>query len=338
MTGEPNIMPLFLEIAATPPKMRRAITEACNCLLEGMGPSFTELRRYLNEINDPSADGSKDFSDIWTASGQPGTPAGVLHFLSADRPESRKALNDIISMGLGSKLMFVDDNDATIAEKESLDETDRAILNTAASDDYMDIGTVASVLDTVPNCAMAVLSQKMGEWDNSDERNLTIPETPEDRRVVNGWLVHNSDNADDIYNEGFLIGNPIGYLAYGKKGELYDDRYGFSYRLQDAPPPYNKYGTGLTYTSSDRAGSIVFMGSGNVVDHRGDREKQVIFDIHEPTGCFLVKPCETEWGVYGKNPYRPLVSGLPYRECLDWIQENGWQYRNQVKEWDNRWE
>jgi hypothetical protein len=345
MTGKPDIMPLFLEIAATSPRMRRAITEACNCLLEGMGPSFTELRHYLNEINDTGDTGSPDFADLWEGTGQPGTPAGVIHFLSTDLPEGRGALNDIIRMGLGKRLTFVQDNADTIMEKENLDDGARFFLRSAEESRDNDIETITRILDTVPNCAIAVLSETMGDWYNSDERNLGIPDEPDPGRVVNGWLVHNSDNAESIYNEGFIVGNPIGYLAYGKRGETEDDKYGFAYRIEDAPAPgENTTLPGLKYTFNGAGSSIVFMGTGNVVDHYGDREKQVIFDINEPTGCFLVKfdgqasplgtsYCEPYWSVYGKNPDRPLVTGKTYRECLNWIQENGWQYRNQIKEW-----
>lgn len=341
MTGEPDIMPLFLEIAATSPKMRRAITEACNFLFEGMGPSFTELRRYLNDINDTGDTGTPDFADMWECTGQPGTPAGVIHFLSAGRPEGRRALTDIIRMGLGENLRFVADNADTLTEKENLDDGARFFLRSAGESRDDDIGTITRILDTVPNCAIAVLSEMMGDWYNSDERNLGLPDEPDTGRVINGWLVHNSDRAERIYEEGFRVGNPIGYLAYGKRGETDDDRYGFAYRIEDAPSPgENTTLPGLKYTFNGAGSSIVFMGTGNVVDHYGDREKQVIFDINEPTGCFLVKfdgpggaYAEPYWAVFGKNPGRPLVSGKTYRGCLDWIQENGWQYRNQIKEW-----
>lgn len=346
MTGEPDIMPLFLEIAATSPKMRRAITEACNCLFEGMGPSFTELRRYLNEINDTDDTASEDFADVWEMSGQPGTPAGVLHFLTAGLPEGHKALDDIIAMGTGKQLVFVADTGDTLAEKENLGDDDRLFLNTAAGMKDRDIGVVARVLDTVPRCALAVLSANMGDWANSDERNLGLPEYPDTGRAVNEWLVHNSDHARDIYEDGFMVGNPIGYLAYGKRDDYGDGRYGFAFRIDDAPGPgENTSHPWLKYTYDGAGASIVFIGTGNVVDHYGDREKQVIFDIDDPTGCFLVKfdgePSALGgtysgpyWSIYGKNPDRPLVGGKTYRDCLRWIKEHGWQYRNQIKKWD----
>lgn len=323
--------------------MRKAIVEASS-VLEGIGPSFTELRRYLGEIStDDDRDG--EFDEMWSMEDRPGTPSGVRHFLTSDSPEGKNTLSDIIAMALGKKLSFVSSNADTTEETSRLSSGDIEFLKDAFVSRDNSPETVDRVLDTIPACSMAVLGQNMGDWESSDERNLSLPGDPVESRVVNGWLVHNSDYADDIYSEGFLIGNPIGYLAYGKKGEAWDDRYGFAYRIQDAPAPGERTSNpGLKYTWTGAGASIVFRGSGNVVDHYGDAEKQVIFDIHEPTGCFLVKfdgepgglPGDYDtagWSVYGKNPGRPLVSGRYYKECLRWIAENGDAYRNQLKEW-----
>ena len=336
MTGEQDILPLFLEIAASPAGMRRAITEACNCMLEGMGPSFATLRRYLNSINDGTETAGPDFADLWERSGEPGTPSGVIHFLTSGLPEGRRALDSIVRMGLGESLLFVPGNDETELERENLGEDGVSLLKSAKGAADTDAVTVAEILDTVPHCAMAVLSQTLGDWYNSDERNLGMPEEPGKGRVVNGWLVHNSDRAMDIYREGFAVGQPIGYLAYGKCTASEDDNYGFAFRIDDAPEPARE-DSGLKYTRFASGGSIVFRGTGNAVDHYGDRERQVIFDIHDPTGCFLVIPSgKTGWSVWGKNTGRPLLSGKTYRGCLEWIKENGWQYRNQMKEWDRK--
>ena len=344
MTESAEFTSFLLEVAATPSPMRKALVEACDAFLEGMGPSFTELRHYLNEINTDSDEGN-DFSEAWDMSGEPGTVSGVVHFLTSELPEGRKAFTEILRMAQGKHLQFVATNQGTDDEVARLTDKDRLFLRDAELTGDFSEETVKKALDLVPACSLAVLRQAMGDWSNSDERNLSVPDDPGEDRVVNGWLVHNSDNAADIYREGFLIGNPIGYLAYGKRGEAFDDRYGFAYRLQDAPAPGERsMFPGLKYTQTTSGASIVFQGTGNVIDHYGDREKQVIFDIREPEGCFLVKYIgepETladfngpNWAVYGKNPDRPLVSGRYYRDCLGWIEANGYQYRNQMKMWN----
>ena len=345
MTERAEFTSFFLQVAASPSPMRKAIVEACDAFMEGMGPSFTELRHYLNEIN-LEDEPSPEFSEAWDMSGEHGTPAGVVHFLTSELPEGRKAFTEILRLAQGKELPFVDMNQDVEDEVGRLTDKDMLYLRDAELTNDFTPGTVRKVLELVPACALAVLRQTIGDWSSSDERNLAVPDDPGDGMVVNGWLVHNTDHAEQIYDEGFLIGNPIGYLAYGKHDNGPDGKYGFAYRIQDAPEPRKSTaGPGLKYTSTDSGASIVFQGTGNVVDHYGDREKQVIFDIHEPKGCFLVAytgDLETwkdynipEWAVYGKDPDNPLVSGKTYRECLDWIETNGYQYRNQMKRWDN---
>lgn len=346
MTGFPDITPLFLEIAACPDPMRRAITEACGKLLEGIGPSFVELNRYLREINEPSPEYPERFARLWDTQNGLGTVEGVVHFLSSGTPDARDTLSDILKMATGAKVPLADPpSDRARDEIDGLGDKELFRLKDImlSGDDSRE--TVVAVLDTVPAVAMDVLGISLGGWENSDERNLELPETPGESRVINGWLVHNSDRANAIYDEGFRMGNPVGYLAYGKNGKDDSDVYAFAYLLEDAPAPGERTsGNGLKYTFDGPGASIVFRGSGNVVRHAGDAERQVIFDKTEPDGCYLVaftgEPGtggsydEPGWGVYGKNPGRALVSGRYYRECLDWIGRNGDAYRSQMKKWN----
>lgn len=346
MNGFPDITPLFLEIAACPDPMRRAITEACGKLLEGIGPSFTELNRYLREINEPSPAYPERFAEEWNSRNETGTAEGVLHFLSAGTPEAAESFTDILNLALGKRVPLAEPlSDRARDEIDGLTGKELFRLKDILLSGDTSRKTVSDVLDMVPQTAMEVLGISMGNWENSDERNLTLPENPSESRVINGWLVHNSDRANRIYEEGFRKGNPVGYLAYGKDGRDEDDVYAFAYLLKDAPAPGERTsGNGLKYTFGGSGASVVFRGSGNVVNHAGDVERQVIFDKNEPTGCFLVaftgEPGiggsydEPGWGVYGKNPGRPLVSGRYYRDCLDWIERNGDLYSGQMKNWE----
>jgi hypothetical protein len=346
MTGYPDITPLFLEIAACPDPMRRAITEACGKLLEGIGPSFVELNRYLREINEPSPAYPERFAHMWDMQNGLSTVEGVVHFLSSGTPDARESLDDILKMATGTRVPLADPpSNKARDEIDGLNMKELFKLKNILLSGDNSREAVVTVLDTVPAVAMDVLGISMSGWENSDERNLTLPDNPSESRVINGWLVHNSDKANRIYEEGFRKGNPVGYLAYGKDGRDDDDVYAFAYLLKDAPAPGERTrGNGLKYTFGGSGASVVFRGSGNVVNHAGDAERQVIFDKNEPTGCFLVaftgEPGiggsydEPGWGVYGKNPGRPLVSGRYYRDCLDWIERNGDLYSGQMKNWE----
>ena len=86
----------------------------------------------------------------------------------------------------------------------------------------------------------------------------------------------------------------------------------------------------------------MFKGSGYNIWHQGDNEQQVIFDYHEPTGCFLIMPLydageehmslggdkrpETrDYMVYGMKKGKPAVlySGESTQDCIKWVLRNG---------------
>jgi hypothetical protein len=161
----------------------------------------------------------------------------------------------------------------------------------------------------------------------SDSQSLDFNHT-----VVNGWLVHNTDHAWDIWNYGFQYGNDMGSLAYTNAGSTRGKEFGdylFAFPIDDAPSP--SYRDGMKYGNA----SVVFVGTGNEFWHSGDQENQVIFDRRQPTGCFIVdKDDDGNWGVFGKDMYKPVVRFEDYDDCLDWIQRNGYDYRKQMRMWN----
>lgn len=173
------------------------------------------------------------------------------------------------------------------------------------------------------------------EFCESDQNILSFNHT-----VVNGWLVHNSDNAWDIWRDGFMYGNDIGQLAYSGAGSTRGKEYGdylFAFPIDDAPSPSMR--DGLKYGEA----SIVFIGTGNEFYHYGDEENQVIFDRREPKGCFIVVEQEygnddgygNYWCVIGDNEYHPLFHSEEYRECMKWIMRNGNRFLRSMRMWNN---
>jgi hypothetical protein len=347
MMLSPELSSLFLQVAACPKGMLSAITEAAG-ILEGIGPGFTELRNYLKEIDSPEEPEDGPFSDRWNMSGEVGTPGKVVHFLTSGMPEAREAWKDIIDMGLGETITFVSATPEVRRESARLNRKEENFLRSVRNIDEITPDDALAVLNILPETVMAVCHPVTSNWSNSDERNLTFPDDPSSRQIVNGWLVHNSDRAMDIYRQGFRRGNSLGYLAFGRPSDSRDDRYGFAYLMDDAPAPGERNPSGgLKYTDEGSGKSIVFRGSGSVVDHASDMERQVIFDIAEPDSCFLVTRAnapkaeingynDSNWEVYGKNPERPLLKGKSYRECLAWIRDNGDAYAGQMRRWDRR--
>lgn len=195
----------------------------------------------------------------------------------------------------------------------------------------------------------------------TDKTNLSTNNSIGKRVIRNQWLVHGTTpvSAINIAKYGFDRGNKIGMLAYNKSEKAngqkhdYTGDYMFAFDASDDMSGYDL----TNYVDINRYGDalVVFKGSGYKVFHEGDDEYQVIFDYHEPTGCFLVlstqqakangfpvrKPADNvvkiyNVQVYGQNDgsFVPLYAACEERECVQWIVDNGDQYSRYMFKWN----
>ena len=166
------------------------------------------------------------------------------------------------------------------------------------------------------------------------------------------WVVHNTENAPEIYENGFQYGSEPGKLAYT---DHYDSgRFAFATPLENATPPNFGENRPLPYCDTfDVGGSIVFKVSGVTAFHKNDREDEVIFDKDSPEGCFWIRNVNhrawendtvddesdhelvDRYEVIGKNPDRPLCTGT-YDRCIRWCRDNGDAYAHMMKRWKAR--
>lgn len=184
-----------------------------------------------------------------------------------------------------------------------------------------------AIVERYPHTACRLIYED-DRFHQSDSQTLDFNHT-----VVNGWLVHNSNAAWDIWKEGFKYGDDMGELAYSNAGSIAGKEYGdylFAYPIDDAPSPSYRFHK-LNYGDT----SVVFVGTGNEFYHNGDQEDQVIFDRRQPTGCFVVDEEDGYWCVFGKDMYKPLVRFDEYADCLKWIKKNGYDYRSQMRMWNH---
>jgi hypothetical protein len=185
-----------------------------------------------------------------------------------------------------------------------------------------------------------------------DEENFWEPKPHFDR-----WIVHNTDAADRIYDEGFRYGMHIGQLAnsWGSYNdnprEKYSGTVAFGTPIEEAKPLDGKGIMGTDW--KDCGGSIVCKVSGVTAYHRFDGDEQVMFDIHSPEGCFWIRNTgfksrfidrwtkdedsddegiEDSYEVIGKNPDHPLCTGT-YDRCIQWCRDNGDAYAHMMKRW-----
>ena len=192
-------------------------------------------------------------------------------------------------------------------------------------------------------------------------RNLKPSRTPKDFSEMDGdvftrsnphfdrWVVHNTENALDIYENGFQYGSEPGKLAYTDR---YDSgRFAFATPLENATPPDFDKNRRLRYCETfDVGGSIVFKASGVTAFHKDDREDEVIFDKDSPESCFWIRNVNhrawasatvdddgdhelvDRYEVVGNNPDRPLCTGT-YDRCIRWCRDNGDAYAHMMKRW-----
>lgn len=197
----------------------------------------------------------------------------------------------------------------------------------------LDEKDVSELMEADPEIFANVI-RKSDAYEENDRNTLDFNHT-----LVNGWLVHNSDNAWDIWREGFKYGDDMGDLAYSNAGSTKGKEYGdylFAFPIDDAPSPTDR--DGLKYGKA----SIVFIGTGNEFYHYGDQEDQVIFDRRQPKGCFIVAKMDYDnedgwaeyWCVIGENERHPLYHDEDYDACLDWIERNGDRYLKAMRMWD----
>lgn len=185
-----------------------------------------------------------------------------------------------------------------------------------------------------------------------DEETFWEPRPHFDR-----WIVHNSQAADRIYEEGFRYGMKIGRLAnsWGSYSsnprEKISGTVAFGTPLEDAKPLEDDCLWGSDWI--DCGGSIVCKVSGVTAYHRDDKDEQVMFDIRSPEGCFWIRntgfksryidPFHIEhdsddtgipdsYEVIGKDPDRPLCTGT-YDRCIRWCRDNGDAYAHMMKRW-----
>lgn len=176
----------------------------------------------------------------------------------------------------------------------------------------------------------------------------------EHRPHFDRWVVHSSDNAQEIYGQGFQYGADTGNLAYTDRHGK--GKYAFATPIENARPPLiPESGQGITarlpYCDTiDLGGSIVFRTAGVTAYHRDDREHEVVFDRESPEGCFWIRnihynawktdtvddfmdhlPVDA-YEVIGENPGRPLCKGT-YRRCIQWCRDNGDAYAHMMKRW-----
>jgi hypothetical protein len=148
--------------------------------------------------------------------------------------------------------------------------------------------------------------------------------------IKNQWLIHFTNNANDIAKDGFKYGiddvEKLGLTVYFSEFDKKYGGYNFSYLVSDFP----KYAKGYRGDYKYGKQAVVFKASGIRVWHNGDQEYQVIFYGNTATNIIpIITGRESKWGIYNKN--RLLFENDSLEKVVQWLTNNFEQYRKNFK-------
>ena len=177
--------------------------------------------------------------------------------------------------------------------------------------------------DKIKDNTLPIAESEYPAWSYFDDRPTL---------VKNQWLIHFTDNAEDVAMNGFKYGvddmTKLGLTTH--LGE-FDKKYGgynFAYLLSDFPR-YARGGRRGGYKYGKEA--VVFNASGIKTWHYGDEEPQVIFYGNTATNIIpIIKGENADWGIYNKNG-RILFENDELERVVYWLTQNYSQYRKSLK-------
>lgn len=151
--------------------------------------------------------------------------------------------------------------------------------------------------------------------------------------IKNQWLIHFTNNADDIAAQGFTKGvddmTKLGLTTH--LGE-FDKKYGgynFAYTLSD----FDRYGRGGRAWSSYNYGdeAVIFRASGLKLWHYGDEEPQVLFYGKTATNIIPITSGENaKYAIRNAKTGRIIYENDAMQKIVDWVVKNFIQYRKKI--------
>lgn len=151
--------------------------------------------------------------------------------------------------------------------------------------------------------------------------------------IKNQWLIHFTDEAKSIAEEGFLYGvDEADKLGLTTQLSEFDKKYGgynFAYTLTD----FVRYAGGgwrnKGYKYGDEA--VIFNASGIKLLHYGDEEPQVIFYGNTAKNIIpITYGKDTDWGVYSVKTDKLLYENDELEKVVEWVVKNYNQYRKEL--------
>lgn len=174
----------------------------------------------------------------------------------------------------------------------------------------------------------------------SDEGHTKVSFATDPELLRNAWLIHFTDEPGSIWQHGFMYGtDDISQLglttARSHNSKSKYATWAFAYDVNDFKRYYKSRGTPKY---GDQA--VVFQATGLKINHYGDEEPQVIFDIKTAHNIITIDSWENEkhgtvWAVMNKESKVPIFQAQDddwkeFERCVYWIVNNYAQYKNAI--------
>lgn len=213
-------------------------------------------------------------------------------------------------------------------EGKGLDEdlTDGELAELQEYCDNNDAYSIINFLDTHFDRKTINDMNASHEYDFSRFRNsLTHDVMDYDGDIKNEWLIHFSNNASLIADEGFQYAtsdmDDLGYSGCGSRIGKDNEGWNFAFRLDDAPNGCG-YGTDV----------VLFRASGVLGYHFGDNERQVMFYNKDAKDLILIERDENSgnWYINSRLTGKVLYEAEELFDVACWAIQNLPQYHKHL--------
>lgn len=148
--------------------------------------------------------------------------------------------------------------------------------------------------------------------------------------IKNQWLIHFTDDADSIAQDGFKYGvdemDKLGLTTHLGEFEKKYGGYNFAYTLSDYP----KYARANSWTFKYGKEAVIFNASGIRMWHYSDQEPQVVF--YGNTAKHIIPITDGEnanYAVRSAKTGRILYEAEKIDNVVNWVVKNYNQYRKE---------
>jgi len=184
-------------------------------------------------------------------------------------------------------------------------------------------GFATWLLDKIEDHTLNIMASEYPSWAFLDSGEI----------IKRQWLIHFTDYADDIAENGFTRGvydyTKLGLTTSMGEFEKEHGGYNFAYTLDD----FYRYGYDGWSKYKYGSEAVIFQASGIKAWHYSDQEPQVIFFGNTASNIIpLTSGYEADWSIRNQKSGEIIYETDDLRDVVDWVSKNYLQYRRVLHE------